>query len=176
MKTPQLSQRQMVIAVLFTLFFSLLSSNVGAQTSQDGPSFPDTAKYITTFLASHGCTSYMWNKSRSANVCASITTFESCQIELTVKQTVEAIGIFPQINSTTTTKVDLSSLDPTSIKTGRWKPDFIDENEAGFAVVAQLQAGGIGLSLPVDNADNAAHLINALSHAITLCGGKKAAF
>jgi hypothetical protein len=176
MKALNVNQYRIWLLATLALAFVFMSSQAGAQATQDGPSFPDTAKYITTFLAGHGCTSYMWNRSRSSNVCASIATFDSCQIEFTVNETVAAIGIFPQTNSTTTTKIDLRSLDPTSIKTGRWKRILIDENEAGLAVVAQLQAGGIGLSLPVDNSDNAAHLINALSHAITLCGGKKAAF
>jgi len=74
-------------------------------------------------------------------------------------------------------KVDLSTLDPTGVKTG---PDVSmpgdSSYDAGLAVLAQPSSVGNGLKLPVDDAEMAKHLINALSHAITLCGGKKAAF
>ena len=74
-------------------------------------------------------------------------------------------------------EADLSALDPTSVKTG---PDVSmpgdSSYDAGLAVLAQPSSVGNGLKLPVDDAETAKHLINALSHAITLCGGKNAAF
>jgi hypothetical protein len=172
---------------LFLLFPGLcLSSPVwaqsGPQATQDGPSFPDTAKYITTFLMSHGCTTYKSSGISSDAPCVSIANFDGCLIEIGIKTTITTVSNDPRIDDSQMivnepmVKIDLRSLDPTSIKTGRWKAIIINENDAGLAVITQLQAGGQGLALPVDNVDNATHLINALSHAITLCGGKKAAF
>ena len=150
-----------------------------AQASQDEPSFQETTKYITTFLASHGCTDYDTANFHKES-CSSFSKADSCSVEvesklvLTPTRYPTATPPIPKLRQWT---VNLQLLDPTSAKT---QPDIHSDDgsfpDQGLDVTVQAQAGGIGLALPVDNTDNATHLINALSHAITLCGGKKAAF
>ena len=79
-----------------------------------------------------------------------------------------------------------SEAGPSLDETVTYMKSFLDqhgcttiEGATGYSKMCirdRSQTGGPGLTLPVDSAENAQHLINALSHAITLCGGKKAAF
>jgi hypothetical protein len=179
MKTVNSNKSRIAFIALPTLVVLFLFSHARAQTSQDGPSFQDTTNYLTTFLGSHGCTEYDTNLNHK-EVCISLTKTDSCVIELEVKLVLTPTkypSSFPPSPKLNRRNVNLQLLDPTSLKTG---PDIHSDDgsfpDRGLDVIAQAQAGGIGLALPVDNTDNATHLINALSHAITVCGGKKAAF
>jgi hypothetical protein len=179
MKTTDSNQRRMAFIAILALVSLLALFPARAQTTQDGASFSDTAKYMTTFLANHGCTNWTTNWS-FVKYCSTIVNADGCVIELKKTRTTarQSNGMESTPNSPSY-KVDLRDLDPTSLKMGpALHEQYTDGTNAdvGLGVIAQSQTGGDGLSLPVDNADNAAHLINALSHAITLCGGKKAAF
>lgn len=180
MKTLNSNKSRIAFIALPILVVLFLLSNAGAQNSQDGgPSFQDTASYLTTFLSNHGCTEY--DTGRFDNrMCVSLTKADSCVIELEYKS-LETPTKYPSATPPTprlrSQIVNLQLLDPTGLKTGPQNhSDDGSYPDYGLDVFVQAQSGGVGLALPVDNADNAIHLINALSHAITLCGGKKAAF
>jgi hypothetical protein len=75
--------------------------------------------------------------------------------------------------------VSLSALDPGSLIAGPFGRPVPDPNfNRGLEVKAEPMAGTSGsyLEFPIDSSENAGHLIKALDHAITLCGGKRSAF
>lgn len=181
MKTQNSHRRRTTEIALLSFVLLFVFSRARAQASQDGPSFSDTAQYLTTFLANHGCTSWQVDSpsakigSTSVQACVSLTTTDSCVMEFSERRT--ATDNRGSYNSPQPIRrVDLALLDPSSVKAGSFQHIDQFQIDNGFGVVAQLQAGGRGLVLPVDSAENVTHLINALSHAITLCGGKKTAF
>jgi hypothetical protein len=152
-----------------------------AQTSQDGPSFQDTAKYLTSFLATHGCTngtqSLRNGTSNMLQNCTELTNPDSCVIKYTRVNRMFDDGEWFEVRPRF--EIDLSTLDPSSLRIGpvnRDNPPFVTYPNPGLEVDATVTSGNGGLSFTVDNSENATHIINALSHAITLCGGKKAAF
>ncbi|WP_263352733.1 hypothetical protein [Acidicapsa acidisoli] len=172
--------KQILLGLILAVFIAINAAPTGtqAQTAQNAPPLAETINYITAFLASHGCTEYDTTNFHKQS-CSSLSNADNCSVEVESK-----LVLTPTRELTTTPipklrqwTVNLQLLDPTSAKT---QPDIHSDDgsfpDQGLDVTVQAQAGGIGLALPVDNTDNATHLINALSHAITLCGGKKAAF
>lgn len=181
MKTVNSNKSRIAFITLPTLVVLFLLSQAGAQTSQDGPSFQDTAKYITSFVASHECTdgtqSLRNGTSNKLQNCTEITNANLCVIKYTRVNRMFDDGEW--FETRPSFEIDLSTLDPSSLRTGpvnRDNPPFITYPNPGIEVDATVTSGKGGLSFTVDTPENATHLINALSHAITLCGGKKAAF
>lgn len=163
------SQRKIVLFAALIVLFG--PSPARAQNAENAPSFQDTMKYITGFLQTHGCTEWR-NSLGSHRECIVISQSDSCVLGLSRNDTITWSGESEGRSSGNNLKINLSFLDPASLKVGP-----VSNPDNGLAVWGALsQTGGLGLTLPVDSADNAQHLINALSHAITLCGGKKAAF
>jgi hypothetical protein len=148
------------------------------QTGDAGPSLDETVTYIKAVLAQHGCTTIEGGYS-TVMWCSTIASSDRCTLRISDTRTItvnkdgsQTVTNLPSYNA------DLSTFDPTSVKTG---PDIdmppgYESFDKGFAVRAQPSSVGGGIKFPIDDAETAKHLINALSHAITLCGGKKAAF
>jgi hypothetical protein len=179
-KTAKSIQCRVASVALLTLFLFSASSNGKAQSSQDGPSFQDTTGYITNLLASHGCANFGIISPRGNTVsgrhCYTITKADTCSVDVKYVATTDVNDPYVVVYT-----FDLSQLDPTSVTTGAelntaQLPPGTQVPNNGLQVQASKTSGGIGLGLAVDSQENATHLINALSHAITLCGGKKAAF
>jgi hypothetical protein len=168
------TQRKIVLFAALIVLFG--PSPARAQNAENAPSFQDTMKYITGFLQTHGCTEWR-NSSGSHRECIVISQSDSCVLGLGAKDTITWSDGSEGPSSGNNLKIDLSILDPASLKVGPVFHEDHANSDNGLAVLGALsQTGGPGLTLPVDSAENAQHLINALSHAITLCGGKKAAF
>jgi hypothetical protein len=162
------------LALLSACLFSGAQSTAG-HTAQDEPSFQDSAVYIQSLMTNHGFTTYI-NDDGSPGVRYSVTVtkIEPCHLSYTDKRVAYIRGreLPPNVNEY---EVYLEGLDPTSLKAAPFQPTVPLDNQ-GLVVQMTFTKRAITFDWPIDTPDNATHLINALSHAITLCGGKKAAF
>lgn len=155
------------------------TSEMFGQAPASGQSLGETMTFVTEFMASHGCSTATYQlpngKINNVSYCVNIAKVDGCSISVSVKNS----HTDSRFNSEYPQSFDLSALDPDSVKSGDivTNPDILASVTAnGPAVLASSSLGHVALRWPVDTADNASHIINALSHAIRLCGGKKAAF
>jgi hypothetical protein len=146
-----------------------------AQATKEKPTFEETTQYLRGFLAAHGCTEYDRPDTHGQD-CKFITKSDSCVIYGEEKY-YDKEKDFPGPPNVKFEQwsVDLGTLDPFHLETSKFFQHDDGSRDDGLSVVAQNQTGG-GMAFPVDSADSATHLIKALKHAITLCGGKKAPF
>jgi hypothetical protein len=166
--------RALIAASLMVVLFML--TPLGGFAQQASPSLEETTTYMTSFLANHGCATAKLtgggpneNFTRTITNCAAITHIDKCMVEM---KWYNAVAISAHGS------VDLSRLDPESIKS---VPAFLDTpglstETDGVLVTAYATDTKGGVSFFIDGSENATHLIKALVHAITLCGGKKGAF
>jgi hypothetical protein len=172
-------KKMFIIAIMVAASAGWSTIGLHGQASEAGPSLDETVTYMKSFLDQHGCTTIEGATGYSTVVwCNRIASSDRCILQLSGTRTITVNSDGSRrVTNLPPFKVDLSTLDPTGVKTG---PDVSmpgdSSYDAGLAVLAQPSSVGNGLKLPVDDAEMAKHLINALSHAITLCGGKKAAF
>lgn len=162
-----------ISALMLAMAFVWSNSSLHGQASESKPSLDETVTYMKSFLDQHGCSTMDGIGGLPLVWCSKITSSDRCILQLSRSRTMtmdsdgsQRVSNFPSYTA------NLSMLDPTSVKTGPFSPP-----SEGLAVFLQLSSSvGEPLKLPVDDAEMATHLINALTHAITLCGGKKAAF
>jgi hypothetical protein len=166
--------KNVLVAMLILIVFSPSGNKTSwAQTAQDQPSLQETMTYIVTFIGNHGCT-YIGEGSGRMMTCFASKGYSGCTLTLRRNDVLNGTTYPGDMDIT----YDLSGVDPGSLTTGPFGSPVPDPNfNRGLAVKAEPMAGkSVYLLFPIDSSENAAHLINALSHAITLCGGKKAAF
>jgi hypothetical protein len=168
---------------------------VQATVQPSGPSAKETLEYITSLLEAHGCATHRWhdhivdssgthNDNMSNQGCTTIDQEKSigCFLKINIARS----GYFYDNDPTRNTgknRLTLSLMDPTSVHQS--EADLNHEGDDGDGSLREISIGrmvtvqGNGTvwgPFYVDTPDNADHLINALSHAIELCGGKKPAF
>jgi hypothetical protein len=170
-------KKMFITAMILAVSIGWSTTGLHGQAGDAAPSLDETVTYMKSFLTQHGCTTIGGGYS-TVMWCSAIASSDKCILRQSVTRTITVNSDGSQrVTNLPPYEADLSALDPTSVKTG---PDVSmpgdSSYDAGLAVLAQSSSVGVGLKFPVDDAEMAKHLINALSHAITLCGGKKAAF
>lgn len=167
--------KSLLIALAGILAILAGSIVTAAQTTKQQPTFEETAQYLTGFLATHGCTEYDLPVTHG-QTCKFITKADSCVIYGQEKYYDKSKSSpDPPNPKWEQWSVDLGTLDPVSVKTEKFYRHDDGSPDDGLSVLVQNRTGG-AISFPVDSEDSATHLIKALKHAITVCGGKKAPF
>ncbi len=167
------------------------------KSSGESPRLFDTLDYIQSLLENHGCAAHRWhdhwtdsegihNENDQNQGCtrASEPLLYLCGMTFRVVHT----GVFyeKEVRDKNSFGVSFSKLDPSSVRQSEAdlahevfrEQDNVDKQELVIGrMVNVLQTDGSSRGpFYMDTSENADHLINALTHAIQLCGGKKSAF
>jgi hypothetical protein len=173
MKSTNLNQCRMTAFFIALVLMSSMLFQPRAN-GQDAVSLPDTLAYVKNMMSQHGRADLRFSvgtlPSNWVTYWMEVTSIDGCIVSTHLRAASSVSYAIPPVDR----KDDLALFEPV-VRDSPLDASSYWLNGTKKIRISRTDASAY-LDLPIDSSENAAHLLNALSHAITLCGGKKAAF